>query len=254
MPVTTHTPTACERHTGLRRIDIRQAVLLARYHLRVLGWGPFLLMLLSFLGAGILLRIQLQNAAEGLGLGTELSRFVMEPGAALFAAVLGSSLVMNDPLLEVNLATRTGAHGLVIWRALLSVLPLLLCSAVYLVWSLTNGVSYARQQSPLYLLLVWLAPALFTGMLGLFGSLVTRNAALGFTIAVVPLAASLFLSGAITPIKGAHLFLVSYTFSGGQDAPDWWANRLALLAGALLFAAWSGWLLRRDERLVNGLR
>jgi hypothetical protein len=198
--------------------------------------------------------MQLHDASQDLTRGADLSRFVMEPWAALFAAVLGSSLIVTDPLLEITLVTRTGARGLVAWRALLSLLPLLLCSGVYLAWSLSQGVSYARQQSPLYLLLVWLAPVLFTGSLALWGSLATRNAALGFAIAVIPLAASLFLSGVILQSEAAHLFLVSYSYSGGHDTPDWWHNRLALLAGAALFAAWSGWLLRHDEHLISGNR
>jgi hypothetical protein len=164
--------------------------------------------------------------------------------------MLASALIANDPLLEVTMATRTGIASVVIWRARLSFLLLLCCSAAFLVWSRAIGISSA-QRSPLSLLLVWLAPVLVMGMLGLFGALLTRNAALGLVIAVVPLAGSLLLYAKLVSIPETHPFFLSYTFSGGQDAPDWWINRLTLLGIAGAFALWNGWLLRREELLLG---
>jgi hypothetical protein len=235
-----------------RRIPLREGALLARYHFRILNRWLFLFILLSFLGFAVLLWFQLRGSgSENSRYGIELSQFVLEPYAGLLAAMLGSSLIVSDPPLEVILTARTGAYGLVVWRFLLSFLILLLCSAVYLFWSLGNGISYDQRQDPLFILLVWLAPVLIMSMLSLFGSLVTHNAALGMTIAIVPLAGSLFLYEALAPLKVTHWFFISYTYSGGADTPDWWANRLTLLVIALVLAAWSGWLLRNDERLVN---
>jgi len=233
------------------RITLPEALLLARYHLRLLDWWLFLLMLLGFLGAGILVWIQ-QHAGntQGTRNAIELSRFVMEPGAGLLAGVFAGSVIVSDPTLEVTMATRAGVFGVVIWRMLLTFAMLLLCSAGYLAWSLGNGISYAGQESPLFLLLVWLVPVLVMTMLGLFGSLVTQNAALGMAMAAVPLAASLFLSGPLFSIEATHPFFISYTYSGGQDAPDWWTNRLVLLAVALALGVWNWWLLRREEPLL----
>jgi hypothetical protein len=233
------------------RITLPEALLLARYHLRLLDWWLFLLMLLGFLGAGVLVWIQ-QHAGNSQGLrnAIELSRFVMEPGAGLLAGMFASSVIVSDPLLEVTVATRGGVYGVVIWRLLLTFFMLLICSAAYLAWSLYAGISYAGQQNPLFLLLVWLAPVLVMGMLGLLGSLLTRNAPLGMAMAAIPLAASLFLSGPLFSIEAAHPFFISYTYSGGQDAPDWWTNRLVLLAVALGLGVWNWWLLRREEPLL----
>ncbi|HEU5200687.1 MAG TPA: hypothetical protein VFU32_13695 [Ktedonobacterales bacterium] len=234
------------------RLPLREAVLLLFYHLRLLNWWLFALVGLSFLGFGGLVWMQLQiGGFQGLSNAMGLSRFVLEPGAGLFAGMLASSLIVSDPLLEVMMATRAGIFDVVIWRSLLSFSLLLCCSVAYLAWSLANGVGYARQQSPLFLLLVWLAPVLVTGMLGLLGSLAARNAALGLVIAAVPLAGSLFLYEKLLPIQATHPFLLSYTYSGGQDAPDWWTNRLTLLGIALAVAALNWWFLRREERLLS---
>lgn len=238
-----------------QRIPLREALSLLLYHLRLLNWWLFLLMSLSFLGSGCLLWLQLRaGSAQGLSQAADLSRFVMEPGAGLCAGMLASSLIVGDPLLEVIMTTRTGIYQLLIWRTLLTFLILLLCSAAYLTWSLANGISYARQQSALFLLLLWLTPVLVMSMLGLFGALITRNAALGMVIAAVPLAGSLFLYTPLFPIPASHLFFLSYTYSGGQDAGDWWTNRLALLGIALALSACNWWLLRREERLLGSLR
>jgi hypothetical protein len=234
------------------RLPFREAGLLLFYHLRLLNWWLFALMGLSFLGVGGLVWMQLQiGGLQGLSNAMELSRFVLEPGAGMLAGMLASSLIVGDPLLEMTIATRAGIYAVVVWRALLSFFFLLCCFAAYLVWSLANGVSYARQQSLLFLLLVWLAPVLVIGLLGLLGSLATRNAALGTVIAAVPLAGSLFLYEKLLPIQATHPFFLSYTYSGGQDSPDWWTNRLTLLGIALALAAWNWWFLRREERLLS---
>jgi hypothetical protein len=230
----------------------REAILLARYHTRLLNWWLVLLMALGFLGAGFLVWLPLHaGGAQGVSHAMELCQFVLEPSAGLLAAMLASSLIVNDPLLEVTMATRAGIARVVLWRALLTFLLLLFGSAAFVAWSLANGISYARQQSPLFLLFVWLAPVLIMGMLGLFGALLTRNAALGLVIAAVPLAGSLFLYAKLVSIPTMHPFFISYTFSGGQDAPDWWNNRLTLLGIAGVLAVWNWWLLRREERLLG---
>jgi hypothetical protein len=175
----------------------------------------------------------------------------MEPGAGLLAGMLASSLIIGDPLLEVMMATYTGLSRVVIWRSLLTFSVLLCCSVAYLAWSLSNGIFYARQQGPLFFLLVWLAPVLVTGMLGLFGSLVPRNTALGMVIAAMPLMGALLGQQYLNPIQATHPFILPYTYWGAQDAPDWWTNRLTLLGIALVFTVWNWWLLRREERLLN---
>lgn len=233
-------------------MPLREITLWSFYLLRLLNWWLFLLMLLGFLGAGGLVWLQLHvGGSQGLSGAVKLSRFVMEPGVGLLAGMLASSLIVGDPLLEVIMATHAGIYWVVIWRALLTFCILLCCSAIYLAWSFGNGISYARQQSPLFLLLVWLAPVLVMSMLGLFGALATRNTALGMVIAAVPLAGSLFLYEKLLPIQATHPFFISYTYSGGQDASDWWINRLTLLGTALVLAVWNWWWLRREEHLLG---
>lgn len=237
-----------------QRIPLREAALLISYHLRLLNWWLFSLMALGFLGSGALLWLQLHiGGAQDTRNAVQLSQFIMEPGAGLLVGMLASSLIVGDSLLEVTMATRAGISGVTIWRYVLTLLILLGCSAAYLAWSLDNGISYAWQQSPLFLLLLWLAPVLLMSMLGLLGSLAARNAALGTVIAALPLVGELFFHGYLLPIQATHPFLIPYTLWGG-DAPDWWANRLVLLGCALLLAACCCWLLHREERLLGNLR
>lgn len=235
-----------------QHLTLREALLLARYHGRLLNWWLFLLMVLGFLVTSGLVWLQLRTGgSQSLSHAIALGQFVMEPGAGLLAGMLTSSLMVGDPTLEVLMTTRTGLSGVAIWRAGLTFCLLLLCSAAYLAWSLAHGIRYAQQQNPLFFLLLWFAPVLVMSMLGLFGSLLTRNAALGMVIAAIPLAGSLLLSPALLSIQATHPFFISYTYSGGQDAPDWWINRLTLLGVALVFAVWNWWLLHREERLVG---
>jgi hypothetical protein len=124
-------------------------------------------------------------------------------------------------------------------------------SAIYLGWSLLNGVIYMKEQGPLFLLLMWLAPVLIMSMLALLFSLLTRNAALGLVIAVVPLAGALFLQVYLLPVQELHPFLIPYTLSG-YAAPDWWVNRLTLLAIGLVLGGLNWWTLRHEERLLVG--
>lgn len=246
-PPLQYEPVPAQQH-----LPLRERALWIFYHLRLLNWWLFLLILLGFLGAGGLVWLQLRAGdSQGMDRAAALSRFVMEPGAGLLAGVCASSLLVGDPLLEAMLATRAGLDGVVIWRYLLTLLVLFLCSAIYLGWSLANGISYAHQQSPLYLLLLWLAPVLVMSMLSLFGALATRNAALGLVLAIIPLAGSLLLYNRLLAIQATHPFFLSYTYSGGQDAPDWWTNRLALLGIALVLACVNWWLLHREERLLG---
>ncbi len=224
-------------------IPWREAVLLARYHVRILNWWIFGLMLLGFGGFAILSR---NPDLQG-----EICRFVMEPYVGLLAALLGSSLIMGDPILEVILVTRTGGAGVVIGRFLLSFFLLALCSAGFLAWSLSSGMNYARQQNLGLLLLLWLAPMSLMVMLGVFGALSTRSPALGLTLALLPLATSLFLATPLSSWRVARWFFVTYTYSAGADAPDWWINRLVLLGCALLLVIGTSWLLQHDEHLVN---
>jgi hypothetical protein len=234
-----------------RGLPWRETALLTFYHLRLLNWWLFLLMFLAFLSACALLWLQLQtDSSQARDSAAQLSRFVLESGAGLFAGTLASSLIIGDPLLEITMTTHAGIYRVLGSRALLTFFLVLLSSAVFLIWSLGNGVSYMDQQSPLALLLVWLAPVLVMGGLGLAGSLLTRNTALGMTISAVPLMAALFLSPVLLPIQASHPFFIPYT-SWGQDAPDWWTNRLMLLGIALVLALGSWLWLRREERLLG---
>jgi hypothetical protein len=236
-----------------QRLPVREAILLARYHLRLLNWWLFCLMVLGFLGACALLWLELRPGGPmSLGHAISLSQFVLESGAGLVAGMLTSSLIVGDPVLEVTMTTRAGIYRVLLWRYLLTLCILLLCSTLYLTWSLWNGVSYAVQQNALFILLVWLAPVLVMSMLGLLGSLITRNAALGAVIAAIPLMAAIFMHDILLAIPAIHPFFIPYTY-WGHDAPDWWTNRLALLGVALALAAWTWYWLRREERLLGNL-
>lgn len=235
-------------------LSLREAGLLLGYHLRLLNWWLFLLTLLGFLVAGLLTWLQLRlGGPRGAGNALDIARFILESTSGLFAGMLASSLVVGDPTLEVSMTTRAGVYSLVNWRALLTFVLLLLSAGAYLAWTLASGVNYAGQQSPLALLLLWLAPVLLMGTLGLSGALATRNAALGAIIATLPLAGAHFFHGYLIPIAGTHPFLLPYT-SWNAEAADWWTNRLALLGLALVLGACNWWWLKREERLLNDAR
>lgn len=235
-----------------RRSRRRSIVLLLSFQFRLLNWWLFSLTALGFLAAGALVAMQLRiGGSLGESNAAVLSRITLEPGAGLLAAMLASSLIVGDPLLEVTIATRAGIGAVTLWRALLGMSLLLLCSAAFLAWTLALGIRYAQQQSALYLLLLWLTPVLLMGTLGLCGSLLTGNSALGMVIATMPLAGSLLLFPKLVAIPATHPFLITYSASGAQDAHDWWINRLVLLAFAAIFALWSWRLLRREGRLLH---
>lgn len=237
-----------------QHLSLREAALLICYQVRLLNAWLFFLMLLGFLASGALFWCWLRLPdAQGARLALTLSRFVLESGVGLLAGMLASALVAGDPLLEVSMATHGGVFRLVLWRSLLSFVLLLGCSAVYLGWTLLNGLAYAQQQNALFLLLLWLVPVLLLGMLGLGGSLVTGNSALGLVIAALPLAGELIFHGYFLPIQGTHPFFIPYTL-WRPEASDWWANRLSLLGLALLLAAGNWWYLRREERLLSDAR
>ncbi|MGH2501089.1 MAG: hypothetical protein ACRDID_01100 [Ktedonobacterales bacterium] len=219
---------------------------------RLLNWWLFTLTTLGFLAAGALVALQLRIGGPlGESNAAALSRFTLEPGAGLLAGMLASSLLVGDPLLEVTMATRAGIGAVTLWRVLLSIALLLLCSAGFLAWTLAHDVRYAQQQSALYLLLLWLVPVLLLGSLGLCGSLLTGSSTLGMVIAAIPLAGSLLLFPKLITMPASHPFLITYSASGAQDARDWWINRLVLLGFAAVFALWSWRLLRREERLLR---
>jgi hypothetical protein len=237
-----------------QRLLLREAILFIGYQLRLLNWWLFLLMFLGFVLSGGLFWIELHSGdPQSVAYATSMSRFVMESGAGLIAGMLTSSLLVGDPLLEVAIATRTGIYRLLGWRYTLMFVILLLCSCCYLGWTLLNGISHAKQQSLLFLVLVWLVPVLVMSMLGLFGSLATRNAALGTVIAAIPLMAALFFRSDLLALQGFHPFFIPYTYRD-HDSPDWWTNRLVLLFIALALAVGNCWWLSREERLLGNLR
>jgi hypothetical protein len=236
-----------------RRMSWREAFLLATYHTRLLNWWLFLLMMLGFAGAGALLWLEVRaGTPDAFGHGDELSRFVLESGAGLVAAMLTSFLVVGDSALEVTMATRSGIYRVLVWRYLLTLFFLAICSAAYLAWSLLRGVQFSPQQTPLFLLLLWLAPVLVMSMLGMLGALTTRNAALGAVIAAIPLMAALFLHNDLLPIPAVRPFFIPYTI-WAYASPTWWSNRASLLAVAVILALCNWRLLQREERLLGNL-
>jgi hypothetical protein len=231
-------------------LPLQELILLLGYHMRLLNWWLFFLMFLGFFISGILFwfEVHLGNSL-GQSIGIQISRFIMESGAGLIAGVFASSLVITDPTLETSMLTQEGLFRVTLWRYLLMFFFILLCSAMYLFWSLVNGLVYARQQNPLFFLLMWLAPVLVVSMMGLFGSLLTHNATLGMTIASIPLVGALFLRSYLLPIQAVHPFFIPFTL-WASDASDWWINRLTLLGIAIVFGVASWWQLHYEERLV----
>src|SRR5258708_14635096 len=177
-----------------RRMPLREALLLGIYHMRLLNWWLFLLMFLGFLGSCGIFWLTVRSGNPGaIDRGNEFSRFVLETGAGLVAGLLSSFLVVGDPLLELMIATREGIYKVLGWRLLLTLLILLLCSSAYLTWSLSWRAAYTVPQTFFSVLFVWIAPVFTMSMLGLLGSLLTRNAPLGAVIAAVPVMIALFM-------------------------------------------------------------
>lgn len=252
---TGHTPNSALQYRQVSqqsRLSLSDTFLIFRYHLKV--FSSWLLGLIGF-GFGtcaIILWLQLKKGdAESLGNAAQLSLFVLESGAGLVAGLLASSLLIGDPLLEIMMVTSSGIGKVAAIRLFLSFGLLMVYSTLYLVWSLINGVVYAKEQGLLFFLLLWLAPVATVGMLAFFCSLITRNSALGLVIGLVPLAGALFLQPYLLLVEQLHPFIISYTLAG-YNAPDWWLNRLTLLAIGLGLAGLNGWILRKEERLLVG--
>ncbi|GHO47834.1 hypothetical protein [Ktedonospora formicarum] len=232
----------------------REYVLLACYHLRLLNWWLYALMLLGFLGSCAIFWLQIRTGTiESIHQGDSLSRFILETGAGLISGALASTLVIGDPLLEISMATRTGILRILLWRYLLTCLTLFVCSVAYLGWTLHFGATYTQQQSPLSLLLVWLAPVALLSMLSMLGAFFTCNATLGATLSIIPLVADVFLHDELLSIAAMRPIFIPYTY-WAHDAPDWWVNRLTLLgiAGTLALCSW--WRLRHEEHLLSDAR
>jgi hypothetical protein len=239
-------------HTQRRHLSLRDTVLLAYYHLRMLHWWLYLLMGLGFLGACVLYWMMVRiNTYQGIANGNEISRFVMESGVGLIAGALTSFLIIGDPMTELESTTRSGMSRVFIWRYLLTLGIMLLCALIYIGWTLHFGASYTSQQNIVFFISLSFVPVLLLSMLALLGAILTRSATIGALIPGVLLIGNLFLHDEMLSTTWLRPFFIPFAI-WDYDSSDWWNNRITLLIIGLVLACLCGWLLtHREDKLLG---
>lgn len=172
----------------------------------------------------------------------------LEAVLPLAVGVAAPALIARDSCRELQLSLPT-RYGATLGRRL----------AVLAGWSCAAALAYT---AGLWLLgrwegpsgpagsLVWLAPALWLGSLGVVIVLVSRSAAVATTVVGgVWLIEQLLADSIATHPVGRHLFLFTTTRVG--HAEGWLTNRIWLLVSAGLLAAVAVVILSRPDRLLS---
>ncbi|GAA4470474.1 hypothetical protein GCM10023170_087330 [Phytohabitans houttuyneae] len=177
----------------------------------------------------------------------------LEMAMPLAAGVGAASLVGRDPAVELQLTMPTAYRSTLLrrlavtfgWAGLLAVLVVagLVATGWWERWPASHG--------PLLGQLVWLAPTLALGGLGFLAGAAFRSpAAAGGIVATCWIVQQVF-PGLVQDSAWARL-LYLFATTRGADPAAWTANRLTLVAIALVLGALGWLLLGRTERLLAG--
>lgn len=233
-----------------------------RYEARILGIGVFgipLLVIAVFLGVGLLAYYDTLNtggthtrAHQDLALGL---LFLIEFGLPPVAGIVAANMVSGNPALELHLSLRRSYAGVVELRLLIFAVWVALACALVSVIVRATGYWIAPQPSPLNQL-IWAAPALwFLGAGAMLSLLLRSRIASGAILGMLWLGELIFRVWFLqnATLQKTYLFLTLETIPSGSapDASYWVANRLTLLALAVVFLAVAVLLLRRNEALLG---
>ena len=233
-------------------MPLRERLLLVVYHLRMLNWWLYALMLLCFIGSGFIYWWTIRSGTPAAkSYGAELGRFVMEGGAGLIAGALTSFLIMNDPILELEITTGKGIMAVFSWRYLLTLVLLLFCSLLFLGWTFHFGTQYSNQQSVWFLISLWLTPVLIMSMIASLSAFLTHNGTMGTVIAAIPFIGDMLLHDEMLQISWLRPIFIPFSI-WGHDASDWWTNRLTLISIGLGLAVICWYILQyREDKLLG---
>jgi hypothetical protein len=215
-----------------------------RYEVRRAGWTALLTPPVAT--AALVLLALLDGGAA-----TDRNLFAaLEMALPLAAGVGAASLVGRDPAVELQLTVPTAYRSTLLrrlavtlgWASLLAVLVVGVLVATGW-WPQSHGVPSGQ--------LVWLAPTVWLGGLGFLAGAAFRSpAAAGGLVTTWWIVQQIF-PGLLQGRDWSRLF---YLFATDRDTvpEDWTANRLTLVATALVLGGLGWVLLGRPERLLRG--
>jgi hypothetical protein len=221
-----------------------------RHEVRRAGWTALLTpplavavpVLIAFVDAGA--NASDQEIAQNLFVALEM-------GVPLAAGIGAASLVGRDPAAELLLTTPAGYRAILLrrlgvtvgWAMLLAVLVAgtMVVTGWWARWPANHGLLAGQ--------LVWLAPTLGLAALGFLAGAAFRGpAAAGGLVAICWLVQQLFAE--TVQEQGWARLLYLFATTRGAVPADWTANRITLIAAAVVFCALAWPLLGRTERLL----
>ncbi len=220
-----------------------------RYEVRILGPVLFLIPLAEASGfAGLTIMLIVGNVVRS-GIAALLIA-VLEACLPLTAGIVLSTIAVQDASLELLLTMRTSYRWIVFLRFAL-ILGWTLLVELLATLALYAELPWVPVKPLVTFQLTWLAPSLWLAGAGILLALVLRSrTSSGAILGCVWLFQLLFhgsfaLYGWMQPW---FLFATLYT----PDASFWLANRLELIATALVLLAAAWWFLRNPERRFFG--
>ncbi|GCE49889.1 hypothetical protein EI42_06114 [Thermosporothrix hazakensis] len=224
---------------------------LAWYHLRVMRWYVLFLVLLGFVGAALVLRLMVWIHYP-LIYQYELCRFVLEAGAGLIACMLGSTVLVNDPALELLIASRVGCWKIILGRVLLIWLILGVMNACFVGWTYALGLHYSSSDTPWRLFCMWFVPTWLFTLLALIASLFSRHSAMGGVLGALLLLLELLMKDFFLNYTVLLPFFVPLSI-WFPDSSIWWSSRALLFGIGILIAIGVRLRIRRDEALLSAI-
>ncbi len=233
------------------RAGVRDLLLLARYHLRVMQWPVWLLIAFCFLVAGAILWLMRQIHYPVM-YQQELSRFILEPGAGLIACMVGGALLVNDPALELLLVAHQGIRPTFMLRVSIAWLMLGVPAALFALWSLRLGTDYFHSFSWWRMFCLWFIPTWLCTQLSFFAALLTRQARMGGVIGGSLILLELFMKDLFLQQTLLRWLFVPLSL-WLPNTSIWGASRALLFCLGTLLLAGSWWWMEHEERLLGAL-
>jgi hypothetical protein len=215
-----------------------------RYEVRRAGWTALLTPPVAT--AALVLLALLDGGAD-----TDRNLLAaLEMALPLAAGVGAASLVGRDPAVELQLTVRTSYRSTLL-RRLTVTLGWAAILAVLLVGVLVTTGWWPESREVPSGQLIWLAPTLWLGGLGfLAGAALRSPAAAGGLVTTWWIVQQIFSSLLLDRDWSRPLYLFATTRGGAPE--DWTANRITLVATALVLGGLGWVLLGRTERLLRG--
>ncbi len=220
-----------------------------RYYLKMLRYEQFLIpltLLPLFVAATLLVR----DPQDADSIATETGRMFIEAVLPLVSALIGSSMVLTDPLLELHYTLPRP-----LWRTQLERLGLLVVFLaglygvfVSLTWFL--GVPWIGWSSWPTGGLGWLGLTLFWLGLALFSSAGLHSATAGGGLVALIWLSTTFMQNSFLSSFWSRLIMPQLAIFDPNNA-DWPLNRLILIGLGLVTTGVAAFWMRRGEYYIN---